>query len=326
MTANFEGSIDAGLTWYPITLVTLSNPGGVRTSDGDGERALLSGIRPADERIPGAYHGRNANRQHDRPRARVDRVMQWRTDMTQEEMWTNNGPPIYIDSTKIRVVDAESPDAAFLLVAAGQPDPHVGRETIRRDRKAAGGRATRRRPSRRRPSRRRPSSRRPSRARANPRRPRSCARRRTINPARGSAWPAMPASPTCDRTCHKYPILGQQAITLQARPAAARTRLLYEGAATAAIAYNASATAVQTALRATVAIGDSGVNVRGRPGAYTAAFQGTLATDAGPISLGTNSLSGGTLPSVTLPVRPMRCYRIVWIAQLARSAMPCGAC
>jgi hypothetical protein len=32
MTANFEGSIDAGLTWYPITLVTLSNPGGVRAS------------------------------------------------------------------------------------------------------------------------------------------------------------------------------------------------------------------------------------------------------------------------------------------------------
>jgi hypothetical protein len=43
--------------------------------------------------------------------------------MTQEEMWTNNGPPIYIDSTKIRVVDAESPDAAFLLVAAGSQIP-----------------------------------------------------------------------------------------------------------------------------------------------------------------------------------------------------------
>jgi hypothetical protein len=43
--------------------------------------------------------------------------------MAQEEMWTNDGPPIYIDSTKIRVVDAESPDAAFLLVAQGGQIP-----------------------------------------------------------------------------------------------------------------------------------------------------------------------------------------------------------
>jgi hypothetical protein len=43
--------------------------------------------------------------------------------MTQEEMWTNDGPPIYLDSTKIRVVDAESPDAAFLLVAQGSQIP-----------------------------------------------------------------------------------------------------------------------------------------------------------------------------------------------------------
>jgi hypothetical protein len=98
----------------------------------------------------------------------------------------------------------------------------------------------------------------------------------------------------------QVPDLGQQAITVTGTPSGGTYTLVYEGAATAAIAYNASATAVQTALRATPAIGDSGVNVRGRPGAYTAAFQGTLATDAGPISLGTNSLSGGTLPSVTL--------------------------
>lgn len=43
--------------------------------------------------------------------------------MTQEEMWTNEGPPIYLDATKIRVVEAESPDAAFLLVAEGGQIP-----------------------------------------------------------------------------------------------------------------------------------------------------------------------------------------------------------
>jgi hypothetical protein len=43
--------------------------------------------------------------------------------MTQEEMWTNNGPPIYLDSTKIRTVEEGSPDAAFLLVAAGGQIP-----------------------------------------------------------------------------------------------------------------------------------------------------------------------------------------------------------
>jgi hypothetical protein len=98
----------------------------------------------------------------------------------------------------------------------------------------------------------------------------------------------------------QVPDLGQQSIVVSGTPSGGTYTLLYEGAATAAIAYNAIATAVQTALRAIVAIGDSGVNVRGRPGAYTAAFQGTLATDAGPLSLGTNSLTGGTLPSVTI--------------------------
>jgi hypothetical protein len=43
--------------------------------------------------------------------------------MTQEEMWTNDGPPIYLDSTKIRTVEETSPDAAFLLVAEGSQIP-----------------------------------------------------------------------------------------------------------------------------------------------------------------------------------------------------------
>lgn len=93
---------------------------------------------------------------------------------------------------------------------------------------------------------------------------------------------------------------GSQRITVTGSPGGGTYTLLYEGVATGAIAHNATATAVQTALRAHAAIGSSGVKVTGRPGAYLAAFQGVLATDAGPLSLGTNSLTGGTAPSVTV--------------------------
>lgn len=66
----------------------------------------------------------------------------------------------------------------------------------------------------------------------------------------------------------------------------------YEGEQTAPIAYPATATAVQTALRAIPAIGSGGVNVRGRPGGpYTATFQGTLATDAGPLTADASGLT-----------------------------------
>lgn len=99
----------------------------------------------------------------------------------------------------------------------------------------------------------------------------------------------------------QVPEYGQQLITLTGSPAGGTFTLSYEGVATSALAYNATATTVQTALRAITAIGSSGVNVRGRPGGpYTATLQGTLATDAGPLSLGTNSLTGGTAPSVTI--------------------------
>lgn len=99
----------------------------------------------------------------------------------------------------------------------------------------------------------------------------------------------------------QVPELGQQLITVSGSPTGGTFTLTYEGVASSALAYNATATAVQTALRAIAAIGSSGVNVRGRPGGpYTATFQGTLATDAGPLSLGTNSLTGGTSPSVAV--------------------------
>jgi hypothetical protein len=99
----------------------------------------------------------------------------------------------------------------------------------------------------------------------------------------------------------QVPELGQQLITISGSPAGGTYTLVYEGVSSSALAYNATATTVQTALRAITAIGSAGVNVRGRPGGpYTATFQGSLATDAGPLSLGTNSLTGGTAPTVAV--------------------------
>lgn len=97
----------------------------------------------------------------------------------------------------------------------------------------------------------------------------------------------------------QVPELGQQSITVTGSPSGGTFTLTYEGSSTAAIAYNATATAVQTALRAVTAIG-SNIKVTGRPGAWVASFQGTLATDAGPLDLDDNSLTGGTSPSVTI--------------------------
>jgi hypothetical protein len=70
---------------------------------------------------------------------------------------------------------------------------------------------------------------------------------------------------------------GMQLITVSGTP----FTLVYEGVSTGNLASTATATAVQTALRAITAIGSSGVNVRGKPGGpFTASFQGSLATDA----------------------------------------------
>jgi hypothetical protein len=94
---------------------------------------------------------------------------------------------------------------------------------------------------------------------------------------------------------------GQQLVTITGAPSGGTFTLGYEGTSGAALASNATATAVQTALRAIAAIGSSGVSVRGRPGGpYTATFQGTLQTDAGPLTLDNNSLTGGTAPDVTI--------------------------
>lgn len=94
---------------------------------------------------------------------------------------------------------------------------------------------------------------------------------------------------------------GQQLITITGGPSGGTFTLAYDGAATSAVAPTATATTVQTALRAVSAIGASGVTVTGAPGGpWLAAFQGALSSDAAPLTLGTNSLTGGTSPSVTI--------------------------
>jgi len=77
--------------------------------------------------------------------------------------------------------------------------------------------------------------------------------------------------------------------------------LTYEGVSTAALAWNATATVVQAALRGITAIGSGGVNVKGRPGGpYTVSFQGTLATDAAPLTASAASLT----PASTITIAP----------------------
>lgn len=72
-------------------------------------------------------------------------------------------------------------------------------------------------------------------------------------------------------------------------------------ATTGTIAHNAASATVQTAIRALSNVGSDGVTVSGSAGGpYTVTFVGELADEVGSIALGTNSLTGGTAPSVTI--------------------------
>lgn len=99
----------------------------------------------------------------------------------------------------------------------------------------------------------------------------------------------------------QVPELGQQTIAIAGPPSAGTFTLSYEGVSTGALAYNASATSLQTALRGITAIGSTGVNVRGQPGGpWVATFQGALATDAGPLSADAALLT----PASTVAIEP----------------------
>lgn len=97
----------------------------------------------------------------------------------------------------------------------------------------------------------------------------------------------------------QIPTYGQQTVTVTGAPAGGTFTLVYEGVATAAIAFNAPAGAVQTALQALVAIGQSGAKVSGPAGGpWVVDFSGNAGRS--PLALGTNSLTGGTTPSVSV--------------------------
>jgi hypothetical protein len=93
----------------------------------------------------------------------------------------------------------------------------------------------------------------------------------------------------------------KQSVTVTGAPTGGTYTLTYSGQTTAAIAYNATAAAVQTALAALSNIGAGNVLVTGANGGpYTVAFVGTLAnTDVAQMTA-TASLTGGTSPGVTI--------------------------
>lgn len=93
-----------------------------------------------------------------------------------------------------------------------------------------------------------------------------------------------------------------QTVTITGAPTGGTFTLTYAGQTTSAIAYNASAATVQSALWALSTIGAGQVSVSGSAGGpYTVTFQGTLAsTDVAAMTASGASLTGGSSPSVSV--------------------------
>jgi len=93
-----------------------------------------------------------------------------------------------------------------------------------------------------------------------------------------------------------------QTITLTGIPTGGTFTVSFDGQTTSGIAYNAAASAVQSALQALSTIGAGNITVAGSTGGpYTATFGGALANM--PVSLMTGSaasLTGGTSPGVVI--------------------------
>lgn len=93
-----------------------------------------------------------------------------------------------------------------------------------------------------------------------------------------------------------------QTVTVTGGPTGGTFKLTYRGQTTAAIAFNATAAVVQTALRALSRIGSNGVDVTGSAGGpYTVSFKGSLASQNIEALVGDGALlTGGTTPGVTV--------------------------
>jgi hypothetical protein len=92
-----------------------------------------------------------------------------------------------------------------------------------------------------------------------------------------------------------------QTVTITGTPTGGTFTLTYGGQTTAGIAYNAAASAVQSALVALSSVGAGNVAVTGGPGpgtAWTVTFQGTLAgTNVAQMTTSGASLTGGSSPA-----------------------------
>ncbi len=94
-----------------------------------------------------------------------------------------------------------------------------------------------------------------------------------------------------------------QTITITGTPTGGTFTLTFSGQTTAAIAYNAAATAVQSALIALPNVSAGDVTVSGGPGpttAWVATFAGQYADQDVPAMTATSSLTGGTTPAVAV--------------------------
>lgn len=91
-----------------------------------------------------------------------------------------------------------------------------------------------------------------------------------------------------------------QTLTKNGSPTGGDYKLTFNGQETSAIAHNASAADMQTALRALSSIGSTGCSVSGTT-PYTVTFTGALANTNVPlITLSNNGLTGGTSPTIAV--------------------------
>lgn len=92
-----------------------------------------------------------------------------------------------------------------------------------------------------------------------------------------------------------------QSVTISGAPTGGTFTLSFGGNTTSAIAYNASAAAVQAALEALASIGAGNVSVSGAAGGpYTVTFVGALANTNVAQLTATGSLTGGSSPAVAV--------------------------
>ncbi len=99
----------------------------------------------------------------------------------------------------------------------------------------------------------------------------------------------------------QVPERAAQRVTVTGAPTGGTFTLTYEGTASGTIAYNARASTVKTTLNATSTINGDVASVTGPAGGpWVVTFKNTLGNDASPLALGTNSLTGGSTPSVSV--------------------------